>query len=286
MADTIILIAVVLLSTAMWPLNRWAVRRGARPVAVGIVISAVAALLGVAIALAMGSPLAVMPALALGAAAGVAYAIGFVLIILHCLKIGPAGPTVLVNNLGMVWPIAISMVFFARGIPRLWQWVALACIALTLALTAANRGGGQSTPVSRRWAMWVLAGWVFSGISQGCQYLSSRWAPQAPLAYVVSLYCVSFGVLLAVSAVRGGRIPRRDEIIAGAATGAMLALGISLTIRLLTTMSAVVVLPVTVVGPIVLMLLIAHALLKERLSAVGWIAGCLGILGIVLLSVT
>ncbi len=109
--------------------------------------------------------------------------------------------------------------------------------------------------------------------------------PARTVAYVVSLYCVSFVILLAVLPVRGSGGPRRDEIIAGAATGVTLALGIALTIKLLTTMPAALVLPVTVAVPVVLMLLIGHAFLKERLNVVGWMAGCAGVLGIVLLSV-
>jgi drug/metabolite transporter (DMT)-like permease len=76
----------------------------------------------------------------------------------------------------------------------------------------------------------------------------------------------------------------REELIAGGVTGLMMTGLLPLTIVLLTRMSAAVVYPVTVAGPAVLMLLVGHFVFKERLSALGWMASLLGVIGIVLLS--
>ena len=283
------LVTIVLLCTAMWPLNRWAMRRGARPESIGIVISVVALALGVPFALKVDDLAGARPALLFGGIAGVAYSIGFVLIIFHCLKIGPAGPTVLVNNLGMVWPIAISMFAFSQNrTPPPAHWAGLGSVAVALALMGVNRGEpGSSGSITRRWVWWVLAGWVFSGVSQGSQFLSSQYAPRATFTYVVALYAVSLLILLAVSAFRRGGRPRRVEIIAGAGTGVILAMALPMTLWLLAGRTpAMVVYPVTVAGPIVLMLLIGHAVLKERLNAVGWAASAAGVAGILLLSLS
>ena len=37
------------------------------------------------------------------------------LVILHCLKIGPASLTVTANNLALLWPVAIGMIWFPVG---------------------------------------------------------------------------------------------------------------------------------------------------------------------------
>ena len=55
---------------------------------------------------------------------------------------------------------------------------------------------------------------------------------------------------------------------------------------LMTRIAPVVFFPVAVAGPVVLMLLIGHFVLKERLDAMGWLAGALGVAGLVLLTAT
>ena len=285
--NVLVLAAIVFLCTVMWPLNRWAVRGGSRPESIGVVISIVMAALAAPAAWKAGVLSDALPALLFGGIAGVAYAVGFVLIIFHCLKIGPAGPTVLINNLGMVWPIAISMIRYSHGTcPPAAHWVGLGCVAAALVLTGLNRGApGSPAAVTRRWSAWVLVGWVFSGISQGCQFLSSQYAPRAAFAFPFALGVVSFLLLLAVCVVRRNGPPRRVEVIAGMGTGAILAAALPMTLWLLAgRMSAAVVYPVTVAGPIVLMLLIGHAVLRERLNATGWTASAAGVAGILLLS--
>jgi drug/metabolite transporter (DMT)-like permease len=132
--------------------------------------------------------------------------------------------------------------------------------------------------------MWAVIGWVFSGISMGSQFLSSRYAPQAPFAFPLFMSLVALAILSAVSLVkRNGRF-RREEVIAGGLTGLMMIFGIPATLILLTRMSAAIVFPVTVAGPAVLMLLVGHFIFKEHLSRTGWIASLLGVSGIVLLS--
>jgi drug/metabolite transporter (DMT)-like permease len=277
---------VVVLATAMWPLNRWAMRRGARPAAVGVAISVAGIAIGLLVAAASGQPLVVPAALGLGSLAGVAYSVGFVLIIFHCLRIGPAGPTVLVNNLGMVWPIAIGMVWFAPGATPLAHWLGLGCIAVTLALTGLGQPAGpaQQAGGGGRWGAWVLAGWVFSGVSMGCPFLASQYAPAAPLAFLVAMYVVSGLILLGVLLVQRAARPQGFEILAGLGTGTMVTGSVALTIWVLTRMSPVVVFPVTVAGPIVLMMLIGAAAFKERIGWTGWLAAGFGIAGIALLA--
>jgi drug/metabolite transporter (DMT)-like permease len=287
MIDLILLSLLVLSSTALWPLNRWAMSRGARTEPIGIVISLVAAPGAMALSLALQKPFLVSAALGLGALAGVAYAVGFILIIFYCLNIGPSGPTVTINNMGLLWPVAISIVFYSGGkdIPPLtWAGMAAAVGALLLMGWSHAEDSG-ARPMTRHWAKWAIIGWVFSGISMGSQFLSSHYAPEAPFGYTASMFAVSWVILAIVMRVkRGGRL-RREELIAGGVTGLMMTGMLPLTIVLLTRMSAAVVYPVTVAGPAVLMLLVGHLVFKERLSALGWVASVLGVIGIVLLSV-
>jgi drug/metabolite transporter (DMT)-like permease len=286
MGDLVLLMLLVLNSTALWPLNRWAMMRQARTECLGIVLTAVLAAGVVPVSMMMGKPLMAPPAILFGSLAGIAYAVGFILIIFYCLKIGPSGPTVTINNMGLLWPVVLDLGLFRGGtaVPLL-TWIGLAATLLALVLMGWGHGRNPgAAPVSRRWAMWAVIGWVFSGISMGSQFLSSRYAPQAPFAFPLFMSLVALAILSAVSLVkRHGRF-RREEVIAGGLTGLMMIFGIPATLILLTRMSAAIVFPVTVAGPAVLMLLVGHFIFKEHLSRTGWIASLLGVSGIVLLS--
>ncbi|MCE9616030.1 MAG: EamA family transporter [Lentisphaerae bacterium] len=286
MMDLVLLALLVLNSTALWPLNRWAMMRDARTECLGMVLTATLAIGAAAVSFAMGKPLLVGPALLWGAVAGIAYAVGFILIIFYCLKIGPVGPTVTINNMGLLGPVVLDLVLYSGGkaIAPL-TWVGLLATFLALVLMGwGHQAQAGVAPVTRRWALWVVVGWGFSALSMGSQFLSSHYAPEAPFAFVVSMSVVAFVILSAVSAAKGHRHLRREEVIAGGVTGLMMVFGIPVTLILLTRLSAAVVFPVTVAGPAVLMLLIGHALLKERLSPMGWTASVLGVAGLVLLS--
>jgi drug/metabolite transporter (DMT)-like permease len=76
------------------------------------------------------------------------------------------------------------------------------------------------------------------------------------------------------------------EFLAGLGVGAINVLSITLTILLLGPLhvSPAIVMPVTVAGPVIIMLLIGHFVLKERLNPLGWTASALGVAGIICLT--
>jgi len=285
MQNWLLISLVVLSSTLLWPVNRWAMRNDARPEAIGMVSSLVGMSLAVALGLASGSPLLARTALLIGGVGGLAYAVGFVLIIFYCLKIGPTGPTVTLNNMGLVWPVLIGLLWFSTSAPTVMQWAGFAGTLLALALTGANRSDDAAvTPITARWTGWALVGWAFAGISMSTQFLNSRFAPEAPYAYLLALFATALVVCLLTAAVKRSGLPARVEILAGLCTGLLNIAGISLTIYLLGRISPTIVMPITVASPVILMLLFGHFVLKERLNPLGWTASALGLVGIVCLS--
>jgi len=280
-----LIVVVVLLATLLWPMNRWAMRNNARQEVLGVWAAVVCIPLTILVGTVSGKPLFDRTAWLLGAIAGVAYAIGFIQIIFYCLRIGPTGPTATLNNLGLVWPVVIGMTFFVSGAPPVTQLAGLGFTVLALVLTGANRGNtGSVTAMSPKWAWWALVGWTFSGVSMGCQYLNSQLAPGRPYAYLLSTMVITLVICLGTCIARGGVLPTRVEALSGAGNGVLIVVLIPLTIWLLERMSPAIVMPVTVAGPVVIMLLVGHFLLHERLSAAGWAASVTGLAGIVLLS--
>ena len=287
MQNWLLISLVVLASTLLWPLNRWAMRNHARTEALGIVITLTVIVLCGALAMFTDSRLLSGPALLLGVIGGMAYAVGFVLIIFHCLKIGPTGPTVTLNNLGLVWPVVAGMAWFATTRGSAMLWLGFGCTLLTLVLTGVNRSRGEATaPITARWASLALVGWALSGISMTSQFLDSRLAPNTHYAYLLAMNATALVICLAVLAVKRGGPLTRVEITAGLGNGALNIVAIPLSIWLAGRMDPAVLFPVAVAGPVILMLLIGHFVLKERLNPLGWTASALGLAGIMLLSLS
>lgn len=285
MQNWLLISLVVMSSTILWPVNRWATRNGARPEAMGLVVSLAGIPLAIVLGLMLGSPLLAPRALAIGAAGGVAYAVGFVLIIFYCLRIGPTGPTVTLNNMGLVWPVLIGLLWFSTARPTVPQWAGFGCTLLALALTGANRNQDEAvTPITARWAGWALAGWVFAGISMSSQFLDSKLAPGTPYAFLLGMFGTALVICLGIALVKRSLPPTRVEVLAGLGNAAINVFGITLTIYLLDKLPAAIVMPVTVAAPVILMLLIGHFVMKERLNPLGWTASALGLAGIVCLS--
>jgi hypothetical protein len=97
----IILLAVpVILSTLIWPINRWVMLKGSRTDAYGFWISIFGSLTAGILGLSLGQPFQGAALLWISLVIAFAFAIGFCLIINYCLKIGPTGPTVAATTWG------------------------------------------------------------------------------------------------------------------------------------------------------------------------------------------
>ncbi len=81
----VLLIALVAVMTAMWPINKFATQRGARPETLGMVTCFCGMVLSVGYLLADGSSWGNGKILLLGFFGGIAYAVGFFVLITSCL---------------------------------------------------------------------------------------------------------------------------------------------------------------------------------------------------------
>ena len=144
--------------------------------------------------------------------------------------------------------------------------------------------GGQASVVSSQWARWALAAWMLAGIANAALLLSSQYAPDDPLAFLIC-GTIEGGVLLGVrAAVRRQGFATGVECAVGGISGLVGGALFPLSLALMTRMSAAVVFPVTAASPMVLMMLIGRLFLGERLTRAGWASGVLGIVGIVILT--
>jgi len=282
--NTLLLVALVTVMTAMWPINKFATERGARPEALGLVTSFSGLILSVGYLLAAGAGWGNWKVWLLGLLGGFAYAMGFFVLITACLKIGPTGLTTVMNNMGLIGPVLIGLIFFdeARNF-SLWTGVGFSAILTSLVLIAAKTSG-KRRDVSLKWFRMAFGGWLLSCMSLGCQYLSSRVDPNSYLLCSVAYFVSAFLILLALTFFRFRSGPGPIELLAGIPSGLLASLETPLSMYLVARLRAVVLYPISVTLPMLLVLLISKIFFKERLGWTGGLACVLGTAGIVLLN--
>jgi drug/metabolite transporter (DMT)-like permease len=264
-----LLMTAVAASTVLWPVGRWGLRGDGRATVMGFWISLTMGTVSLAGWLTRG-PLHAPRGVWLAAALlGLAYSVGFCMLIMHCLKIGPAGPTVTINNLAMACGVLYDvLVLRPSGLPD-WRILVGAlgtCAALVL-LGAGQRDPAQAaTPVPKSWLPMVLIGGAFSGLSFITQTYVGRMHPGHGFAYL-AIGSFESALVLAVMIARQPRPWKRPrERAAGLTIGAISGVGMLVTLAAFRHFSSAVVLPVTVVTPVVLVLLIGHFIYHERLG--------------------
>jgi drug/metabolite transporter (DMT)-like permease len=263
----IYLLCVVAAGTLLWPVGRWALQDKGSPAAMGFWISLVMGILGLIARVVMREPAIPQGVWTAGLLTAFAYSIGFCLLIMQCLKIGPAGPTVTVNNMAMVCGVLYGAIYLHPAVPSLFVLLGATgtCAALILIgmgqQSSSSRG---STP--RHWLPMLLAGGAFSGLSFMMQthigelYRGHRFS-------FLAISAIGSAIILLPFVLREGSLSRQREIIAGLAIGGMSVVSISLTLSAFQHFPAAIVLPFTVTSPVLLMLIIGHFGYRERLNA-------------------
>jgi drug/metabolite transporter (DMT)-like permease len=272
------LAVAVAFSTILWPVARWGLAGDAKPATAGFWTSLAMALVALCAARfdLRGAPAGVWVA---GGLLAIAYSVGFWVLIMQCLKIGPAGPTVTVNNMAMVCGVLYGVLWLK---PRGWPHPLViagavgACAALVL-IGLGGRSSATSTP--RRWLPMVLAGGAFSGVSFICQTYVGE--VQRPFRFAF-LAIGAFGSAMILLPLTWSTLWRRREMTAGITIGAMSGIGMALTLAAFADLGSAIVLPFSVTTPVLLMLVIGHFAYEERLGRTQ-MAGCIIGAGSVLL---
>ena len=214
----------------------------------------------------------------------IAYAVGFWLLIMHALKIGPAGPTVTVNNMAMVCGVLYGVLYLQpRGTPNAFVLAGAlgTCVALVLIGMGKRTRTQDGAPVPRRWLPMVIAGGAFSGLSFMTQtYIGEV---QRPFRFVFLIIASLGSALILLPIVVRHRATSR-EVIAGVAVGCMSGVGLLLTLAAFEYLGSAIVLPFSVTTPVLLMLAIGHFVYRERLSRPQLAGSLIGALAVLLLA--
>lgn len=284
-----VLLAVpVILSTIIWPLNRRVMMNGGRTDAYGFWVSLSGAIVAGILGRLFGQSYRVPSIWLVGFLVGFAFSVGFCLIINYCLKIGPTGPTVSANNMGLVGPVVVGLLWpvrhtFTMPIIAGLLLVVMAMLGFGLSASAA---GAKKQAVTSRWVILVFFGWLLAAMSMTGQYLGSVLAPNQPLTFV-SVFFIFAMIILLPFVVRHGRTWfDRNEMVGGIANGSIQAISIFVQLTALQRMGSQIVFPVTVLVPVIAVLTLSALVYKERLHPLTWISCGVGLAGLALLAIS
>ena len=163
--------------------------------------------------------------------------------------------------------------------------MAVSLSAMALSRQRPEDVDGATRPITTRWLLWAVAGWVLAGGSNTGQLLAAMHAPDSPFGVVLSFSGVAACVLLVVCLFRRSPLRSGRELLGGLASGAFMACTGGLIQVALQHASAAVVFPTTIGGPVVLVLLLGRLVYRERLGPWGWAACLLGVVSLALLSI-
>ena len=287
MTGWIFLTIAVAASTLLWPVGRWGLNGDGRPAVIGLWTSLAMGIVSLIGCVARAELHAPPPQVLVAAGLmGVAYAIGFWVLIMRCLKIGPAGPTVTVNNMAMVFGVLYGVVYLRpHGLPHplVLAGAAGTCLALLLIGLGNTTGGAGALVVPRSWLPMLMLGGALSGLSFILQtYIGEV---QRPFRFLFLALASFASALLLLPALLNARpLVRRREVIAGTLIGAMSGAGLLLTLAAFAYLGSAIVLPFSVTTPVLLMLLIGHFAYREHLARAQLAGSLIGALSVLLLA--
>ncbi len=253
----------ILLSAAFNLMMKHAHVRGYGVLAVGCLNYVVAGLAagGASLGGATG-PLSVA-ALGYGCLGGTMYVLCYVFIMVMLERQGISLATV-VTRLAIVVPIVAGVALWGER-PTAWQTAGL---ALSFAAIVAIHHGGWGAATAGRWSRWwpLLGCFATAGVSRLSQRAFSHFCDPSQRPYYVAAWFGCAGVI-AVGIMFARRIrPRGLDWPFGAALGLVNAATLYCSITALGSMPGIVFFPVTAVGSLVLVLLLAAVAYHERLD--------------------
>jgi drug/metabolite transporter (DMT)-like permease len=290
--NAFLLAAGVIGATGFWIVNRWAERSGARTEAYRFWLLLFSTLFSGPLAYHFGQSLQGSLLWTCGSIVGLAFSASLALMMFG-LKMGPSGPVVASNNMGLLWPVLISVLWLNPGRPTaaLITGIVLVCAALLILSFSPvekdeqQEGSADHARLSAgKWAATLFLLWILAGISMGTQSIAATMAPGLPLAFSFVLNLVALCTVLPFFLLRQPLQIRRCELLPGIVQGVLQVSTMACVFLAIPRIGAEIVFPFVVASPIILMLFVGHFVFHERITRPA-LAGCvLGTLGLVLLA--
>jgi drug/metabolite transporter (DMT)-like permease len=279
---------VILSAVLVWVLARWAMQGDGIAIIMGFWISLTGAFLSGLIIIINQYQFLIWPILRSGLIVGFSYSIGYCAIIMYCLKIGPAGPTVIVNNSAMVFGILFNVFWLNPHIPNSMIIIGVIGTFLSIFIIGLSKSqNNHSNVINPKWTRLVMIGGALSGISFVNQtYIGISYPDfKSSILFIFWAFAISTIILSILILSKKDNIWRSREIYAGIGIGMSSTVGLFLTLKLIPIFGSEVVFPVTVVTPMVIMMMIGHLMYKEHLTSGAWFGSILAVFSVTLLAI-
>ncbi len=272
--------------TGCWVFGRWAMRPDGRADVFGFWLSLLGAIGAGILNVVLGKPFNIWPVWGAGVAFGVAYSIGFCILIMGALRVGPVGPTTTINNMALVCGVLFTILYLQPHVPNSLVIAGIVGVVVAIIMFGLAGSGAESgSSANRQWAAMVIPGGLLSGVS----FISQAYAGMPRYSGYVCLYSfvglgISAVILLVITTITRVSLFRRREMIAGISVGAWMSITVPMSIYVISMVGAEIALPIMVATPTVLVLLLGHFLYNERLQKMTVAACVVGSLSVALLS--
>jgi drug/metabolite transporter (DMT)-like permease len=278
----------VITAVAIWPISKWALQNNGDEKAVGFWNTSVISLVSLVSLIYMKANLFVEPVFYSAAITGVSYAVGFLIIMMYCLKIGPSGLTMTINNSSMIFAILYSIIVLNPHIPGLMVIIGIAGVLLSITLIGiADRSGSKAGYDYKKWFKYVIIGGLFSGVSFSNQAYMAYVHPgiENTLIFMFWANLVSSIILVIVSLYKKTSLFKKKEMIAGTSNSFFNLLGIIFTFNAIRIYGSELTFPVIVCLPIIIMLFVGRFIYNERFTAYSFSGAVAAVISILMLSV-
>ena len=238
---------------------------------------------------AYGEEIPAADVLAISGVMALGHVMGYWLAIMHCLRIGPAGPTAAMNNMGLAVPVVLGAVWLqphtisvpvAAGVAA----VLLSFVCMGFAKSSPSNGITTGRTITTKWLIYAFAGWFLAGVAMTSHAAAGLRAPRSPFAITFVVWSIATCILAVLNVGDKKFFTRRRELAAGLSSGVLMCVTSISILGALRSFGPEVVFPISMGGAVVLVLLLGKVVFREHLRPAGWLACILGVIGIVLLS--
>jgi drug/metabolite transporter (DMT)-like permease len=280
---------IVVSSTILWIISKWVMQGDGDSKVQAFWISLTGLIISGIILFFREQPIFITPLIFFGLIVSFTASIGFLTIMMYCLKIGPVGLTMTVNNSMLVFGVVYSIIFLNPHIPNLI--VILGIIGsisglIIIGISTSNQSG-NSQKISPKWTKLVMIGGGLAGISFMNQaYIGACHPGIDPLmVFIFWISLFSIAILTVLIIYTRSKIIKKREMIGGFLIGILTNVALFLTLYSIKLIGAEIVFPIAVASPMVIMLIIGHFLYKEHLQLKTGIGALLAIISVILLSI-
>lgn len=288
MSGWLCLVLGVIAGVSIWPINKWGLKQNGVESVLGLWNTLGMSIMAFIILYVNNIDFLVPGLILAGCVMSIAYSIGFLIIIMHCLKIGPSGLTITINNSAMVFGIIYSYVYIKSEVPGILVFIGIAGVLAAIAFMGISKEADINKQFNySRWYKLVIIGGLFSAVSFMTQSHVAYNYYGALNTIIFSFWAQSLSsiILLIVSLVRKNSIFRKREMIAGC-SNAFFNLGSGVVCFLaIGIYGSAIVFPVIVCVPIIVMLFIGHFVYGEKLQKTSYVGSIVAVISIFLLAI-